>query len=789
MSYYNNRKIIDRQKETSEIVSNITKSSSTDNYILLVYGNSGVGKSSLMEKVSKTDLIRREFVFVNMPPKNNDNLCEKGAFINEIVKTLNNTKGLFDDLSSFIFHGFSERYRKSEMERLIFSSQKFPAKLGSLFIGKSLNLGNADVNKILYSNEEYAMLIKIEYIDFVLKSSNIILDVSNVQNIDRFSAFTLKNLLLNNKGAFWIFEYTTNEKNDCRIEEMLDFYSSVAIVKKYKVGFLPTDYALTTLELKPEELKVADRLKKYYSEQANGNLFKIKFLKDEMLLKLTDNDDIDPISYKINQLRETEKTTLAIICLCDGCLSYNTFTEIIKFLSNSFYITVDVLNKLNDFILINNEGTIQIIHASIIDSLSENKEKFAFLSAYEILKGYYENKIKQLDAKSEEYRKSKLHLLKLDSLFCPEKILEDIEGFKRTLVSCFSEEQAAYILNNIFLSLDNKATKLVIVNIAYSLGFYKTGIDLISKIKLNNYNFELLECALLNRNDFHEETISKCNFIISKEKDKRVILIALMIRMLSERSLGDYIACERTLKQLLKKRKYKKYDEYGFLLRNTQLVYSYSDSIRYIKKSIKFFKKRNKNKETGLSLLTLAVQKARLGDTKFAKELLNSLNHVYEDTTFERHIISLNQIAVTLLDGTSNEQDFFLLKKLLIYATTTFDKITILNNMLCWCIVHKSSSEMFYEVKRQLDDLLFEEPDIRLRKRTYVNYSIYFRDVLKDEETYRKFIKKAASINAKDLLCDYFIYGICKDKNYQYLCKCCCYVSFITYWHFDIPMI
>ena len=102
-----------------------------------------------------------------------------------------------------------------------------------------------------------------------------------------------------------------------------------------------------------------------------------------MLLKLTDNDDIDPISYKINQLRETEKTTLAIICLCDGCLSYNTFTEIIKFLSNSFYITVDVLNKLNDFILINNEETIQIIHASIIDSLSENKEKFAFLSAYE----------------------------------------------------------------------------------------------------------------------------------------------------------------------------------------------------------------------------------------------------------------------------------------------------------------------------------------------------------------------------------------------------------------------
>ena len=55
---------------------------------------------------------------------------------------------------------------------------------------------------------------------------------------------------------------------------------------------------------------------------------------------------------------------------------------------------------------------------------------------------------------------------------------------------------------------------------------------------------------------------------------------------------------------------------------------------------------------------------------------------------------------------------------------------------------------------------------------------------------YNLWMKSSSSINVEnDELGDSFITGVCNNPELKFLTSKPFYVSFITYWHFDLPMI
>ena len=535
-----------------------------------------------------------------------------------------------------------------------------------------------------------------------------------------------------------------------------------------------------------------ERVEDFYKNIAKGNLYKMFSAKGELELIDKNSPLEDPIELKINKLSYNQKLILGLVCLHDGCIPTNEYNDIFDYVSNRYFINKNDIYTLEGLIKAEQDNTFKVCHASVIDSFNICNENYAALVAYRFLSDYYVYKSSKMSCDISKRNQYMFKLLKLYSVFEPIKILEKIDDFKQLIISSLSEKQAESIIRNIYFSItedDDVNIRIQIINLAYESGFYLTAYSLLTLLDVENDKTLMLKSMLLNRIDRHDEAILTCKKLFKKNDDPRTRLISKMIRMLSERSQNDEKAYLKTFKSIFNNTKYKDIYEYGFLLRNSQIVFSFSESLKYIKESIDFFEEKKQFKDMACSQLTLAVQNARLGNLREAKIIINQIEDILLDTTFEKHIIYMDKAAISLLDGSANEETLIQLQKSFLSATTSFDKVVILNNQLCWYILHKVDKPMFDKLKRQLDKLLESEPDLRLHRRTFINYSKYFENVLGDLNTAQEFIKNASNIViSNDILGDSFISGKCQDENFIFLSRCPYYVSFITYWHFDLPM-
>jgi len=162
------------------------------------------------------------------------------------------------------------------------------------------------------------------------------------------------------------------------------------------------------------------------------------------------------------------------------------------------------------------------------------------------------------------------------------------------------------------------------------------------------------------------------------------------------------------------------------------------------------------------------------------------------NASFEKHIVYSNQAAIRLLKKQADAQTIRLLDKALLTVTTVFDRIVILNNMLCALIINKGALSEFDQLKILLETEIANEPDQRLKKKTYVNFYFYYRDVAKNHEEAQKW--KIAAINIKvrknhQIIEDIFLHNEMPEENLRFLSTHNFCVSFITYWHFDIPIL
>lgn len=220
-----------------------------------------------------------------------------------------------------------------------------------------------------------------------------------------------------------------------------------------------------------------------------------------------------------------------------------------------------------------------------------------------------------------------------------------------------------------------------------------------------------------------------------------------------------------------------------------QITVSYQQSLKFVKQSIKMFENMKEKEYMLYSKLTLCVQLARLGYVDNSMKLLSTIENSILCLTLEKHVIYNNKAAIAML---RKEKDFSIiaeLKKAYITAITNFDKIVILNNQLCYMIL-QNVDEDFTSVSNEAIKLLENEPDIRLHRRTYINIALFYKYVLDNQILYISNIEKAKEFQIKgDLIGDHFINNSEPPQEVYFISNQKCYISFITYWHFPIPMI
>lgn len=789
---FSTKKIVDRKNETAYIIEDINKGNdSSRNKILFLWSDTGIGKTSIVSKVSHDTSLNKPIVIVDTPPINNKELIGNGDFISYIAESVSNyLKEQNWSLKDFLISGSSERLQKNESSKLLSNLTSLPFTVFSILCERALSLNDADTDKIINGFDLESILINLEYIKSSLETFSLVLNVSNIQNADSMSIMQLQKILSVTRGQYFIFEYTTKEKNTDNLWQLAKTFENVADIDIYEINELPIEYALTIIN--PSNHNIIEQLEKFYEEIAKGNLYKMYKIKNEL-----DNTSLlptfkDPIQLKIERLNYQQKLLLSIICLHDGFIKTEDFLDIITYISDYYYVSINDVKELDDFIEATNVYY-KLQHASIIDSFDIGMENFASVAAFRFLEQYYISKIKYYEkdnVKKDEYT---FLILKLYSIFNPTKILDKLNDFKQLIISCISEEQGKKLLEKIYYSLPDDTDeniKLHIINLGYEVGFYKSAHTIISQNNCVKENKLILECMLLNRIDKHLENIEKCNKLLKeKNHSEHFILIIHMIKMLSERSLNDVKSYEKTFKQIFDNKRFVNLYEYGFLLRNSQIVFSLNKSLKYIKQSIDFFKAQENFKDAACSELTYAVQLSRLGRLTEADEHLKNIKTILLNSTFEKHIVYVNQSAIELLKGNASDDILLLLEKSLLSATTNFDKVVILNNKLCWFIVNSVEERLFIDLKAQIDKLLVNEPDLRLHRRIFINYSKYYQHVLCDSTVSNAWLKKAKEIPSNnDELGDTYISGTCKNLELSFLAKQKFYISFITYWHFDIPI-
>lgn len=775
--------ILDRDIESTEIASFID-SNKRGNKILWVCADTGVGKTSLIKKANQKKKSLKKFIEVKTPPSNENNCIIQGQYISYIATAIN--KSLKDEggtLKDFILGGIENRISRIELQKVIEGSiTKIPQNIITAIVSRYTQTGINDFEQYLLSTDIDSILLLREYIKYSLKVRNIIIYISNMQNIDSRSLTELAGIISETTDTVYLFEFTTHNKCLDNVHKINELFQGNADIAIELLDPLPVNYAVSIMG--NPEIGDYKKWEQYYQTIICGNLYKLQ------------NTDINSKNYlshdpleKIYDLPLEALVILQIISIHEGEISLIKLDYILNYAQPKFIIYFsNHFDELSPF-LEKYAKTVKFIHSSVKDFLQQstnvNIEK-SKLIAYGMLRDIFNKDLGTSNYNWYTKKELVLYLVKIYAQNSPEKIMPILDKFKELIIDDVGIEQINHLLDLLFDELSQISNSRIIIRvikICYDLGLYSRAYTFLTDNFQNNINYYMYKASLLNRLDRHYECISYCDSIMDESPNIRYKLTIQLIKMLSLRTLNRKNEYRQLYFNLLNSRHYMTCLEYGFLLRNSEILFSPVNDIPYIKRSIKHFEKYNDLKNILYAQLTLATEYAYAGKIKSAETILGSIADDFLQTTTEKHIYYNDLAAVQLAGKTADENTLVSLEQALLYSRNSYDTLTILSNKICWFILCKKKIPNIKTFKKKLNNLIKIEPDLRMCKRIYFNLHQYYKYVEKNTDIALIYWQKAE--NLREVLDDKLSKMMTsKTKDYLYPQV---YVSFITYWHFDIP--
>ena len=201
---------------------------------------------------------------------------------------------------------------------------------------------------------------------------------------------------------------------------------------------------------------------------------------------------------------------------------------------------------------------------------------------------------------------------------------------------------------------------------------------------MNSNKIKIIKGVILEETGRQKEAIALVNKELKKKREinPSVFLALKLIQMISYYDLREYEKCNSEFFSLIRNATYADLYEYGFLLRNAELVLSYKESLPYFQESTKVFEKFGDLKQAAISRITYGVHLGLIGKLNEAAKQLRIAKSELADFPTYKHVVLNNQAVVLLFQKDSSNKVAELLAEALITANLDFDKVVILINYL-----------------------------------------------------------------------------------------------------------
>lgn len=728
--------LLDRDTETTEVIK-IINSTTENNKIILLTGISGVGKSGLVQKLAQSPLLENIIVSVKISKSSIDTI-ENLQYFNAIYKAVT-------------------KYAKVQM----FDKFPSPAQQGAknfrnifrilINVGKN-KLGMGENAFLAEPEESESIVRKKEYLSYILKKTNIILDIENIQNIDTQSLEILKELICESCYKTFIFEYTLTKENyehyENMYKELKEVNSQICCYKVEKMDFL------IARKLAPKDIVINEEELKNLYEKTEGNLMEI-ILAHENVEKKSSNIDLT-----LKKLSKNEKYILYIIFLNDSPIMYDelaTMTviegtdKIIKDFEQLKYLVNELCSKK---ILTMDKEFVKIKHDSIIDMLKKYVPTPILYCSYATLKNFYNNRLNTNPVAIEK-------LLSLYLKFSDQDLLTFQDKVKQYIINIKYPE---LIIKKLGYFREN------IINIG-SQGFYGTYyltlmmVEICLNKKMGEEAQKNLDLIYDESNVYHialqaqiyslQENINSHNaleqLIIRTPINSRIRLICEICMLYLKTKLLPSSQTKKYGRGLLKNVSYQKYMEYAYLLRNyAELCDEIAICNDLYIRALKIFKNEKMFHEMASVFISLSMVHAYEGNITSAKKYLADALLLDKRDLSLCYILN-NKSTLQILENTytvSTEKD---LRNALLLSVSRYEKLIVSANLLIYyCLIkdfNKAKDIANVIEDSHYQDFKYEELLHIIYQDLYYFYSTFNHDISKKQNYYSKIL---SLINSPD---------------------------------------
>lgn len=767
--------LLDRNTETEEILK-IINTDTEKNKIILLTGISGVGKSGLIEKMEQTALFAFPVLHVKVSKSSIDTI-ENLQYFNALYKR------------------FVEFSKSKIFDKVLSPTQQGTKNIKNLFkVFKSIVKSKLGINEMISlaePEENESVIRKKDYLLFILKKNNLVLDIENIQNIDTQSFELLKEIINVSTSKIFILEYTLVKDND---DHYKNFYNELketnAEIWSYKVEKM--DFMIAK-ELTPQDVPANEENLQAIYDKSEGNLMEI------ILSGEYPSDSLSNIDISLKKLSKNEKYILYILFLYDAPIYYDELANItviqnVTSIVLNFEQLEEIINSLYDKkIVIIDKEFIKIKHDSISEKLNNIVQNPVLLSAYTILKSYYNNRLNQNP-----------------------KIVEKL----LTLYLKFSDQELLLLLPKVkLLILNIKYPQLIIKKLKYfreqltenaHFGYSATYpltlmlVEICIRKKIGEEAQKNLELIYDETNDYHvamqaqiyslQESMvahdSLCKLVESIASNSRLRLIAEISLLYLKTKLQTTAESKAYGDKLIKNTSYKKYTEYAFLLRNyAELCDETKECEALYFHALKILKSNNMYHDMASIYISLSMINAYVGNVSIAKK------YIKDSMKLDRRELSLcyilnNSAVLNILENAYTKTTEKNLRDALLLSESKYEMLIINCNLLIYyCLTHnhmKAEASAYLIESSDYLEFQYEELLHIIFQNLYYFYSVfdcgenkknyYYSQILKLIETpnIREFTKVLASGMNNMIQSDNFY------AHFPYR------VDFLGYWEFTI---
>lgn len=810
--------IVDREVESDEIVKLIgcNWDKKTVHYI---WSETAIGKTSLITKViEKYDNNDCDVIRIKTKPCNDDNgdtawyyLQELFDGITKYFEKLEEENGYALTFDNFLNECNDDSVNRtrlaSGLETLFGSDSKKGIIKYVCYVAlkKFFKLNEYSTEQFKHDTSVESVLVRINYIGYVLKKRTILLIIDNFQNIDDQSLGCFRDWLSDtDSDAYFILEFTHNPNSD-KFDKQRDFFTGLG-AKVIKTELAPIDKAYIidivhrNVKNLSDDIAFNINVVNHYEEVSLGNLrelidYSVTYEQHDETNEIENNDTENGTYQILHSIDDHE--TLAMLSL----IIYHMGKIKRKNAEMIFSPELDISKAIHELLVLNlieeTDDFYELKHASIIDQWEKHIDEFEQINTvvYGRTKKYYLEYLESSNiGESNEAWTRLLYLYSKVEPFEIKRLLPQLES--QIIISISPDDSWDYIkqLYDIIKEdvLKNKELLFRLLEICYKLELYANGYEIICFLEdsgqFSQSNLLLLHKLLyLSALDQHEEVVELFENIKPEiPLESRIGLNMMLACLSSYRYTGQIAECLNIHKKILNTPIYKTYQEYAIFLRLTNIYLPNKKALKYAKQSVELLDKQNNIYQKGKSQITYAKLLAGLGKNDRALNILRQAEESLKNHAIRGNVLWVDEAAILMDQDIYDNRVWELLQKSEFTAVIPYDKIAIIIVKLAWCYENNEFERANHLIERG-ENIISLEPDHHIHALFYYNaYAV----LNKADETERSqiYYNKAYALKKHSRYIKARIDGP-KTKEEKNRIKHPWYIIYLSFWNHDIENI